>query len=197
MLDRQWPIPVTCNRHRAVKRLNPGALRLLARFLGLGLICLAPAIAPGNAKADPEFVTAYFYEFKPERCSVSLDGYGASICDAGAITVAANDRNSVNIHLIGKLGQWQLMISNGREFVPQVDAVIIRTVEHATSDYPVPDFYFQRGADGIIQGNCSPIPLTPQTSARCIVKLFDGRSLEVSFKTNNLSPSRNVRREPQ
>ena len=178
-----------------MKCLASDALQLLARCLGLSLVCLSPAIAPGNADAGQEFVTAYFYEFIPERCSVSLEGYGTSSCDAGAVTVAADDRSSVNIHLFGKLGHWQLMISNGREFVPQVGAVIIRTVEHATSNYPVPDFYFQRGEKGIIEGNCSPISIMPQTSARCIVKLFDGRSLDVSFKTNNLSPSRNVRRE--
>lgn len=176
-----------------MKPLGPKAILSLARCFWLSAMFVAPPITPGNAAAGPEFVDAYFYEFKPERCSVKLDNYGSSSCDVGAITVAANDKSSVNIHLIGKLGQWQLMISDGRGFAPQVDAVIIRTVEHATSDYPVPDFFFQRGDKGIVEGSCSPIPITPQTSARCIVKLYDGRSLEISFKTNNLSPSRNVR----
>ena len=149
-----------------------------------GVLLMEAPLALGK----PRYVNAFFYQFTPTSCRVSLTGYGSSDCKYGAISVATGDRDSVNLHLMGKLGQWQLMLEEGGTLMPAVSAVLIRTNENVASNSPTPDFYYTFEDGGIMRGVCTAIPLTKKTSGRCVVNLQDGRTLDVSFATHSLKP---------
>ncbi len=49
--------------------------------------------SPENTtNAKPNYVKAYFYQFTPTSCRVSMTKYGASSCSAGMVSVAADNR---------------------------------------------------------------------------------------------------------
>lgn len=144
--------------------------------------------------SKPKYVNAYFYNFTPKSCRVSLSGFGSSSCTYGAISVAADSKDSINLHLISGLGQWQLMIADGDSFMPKVDVVLIRSTENIATKKPAPTFYFNSDDGGIIEGTCTPITITRSTSGRCTVRLKGSKILDVSFATDSLEPSNNVQR---
>ena len=149
--------------------------------------------SPENTtNAKPNYVKAYFYQFTPTSCRVSMTKYGASSCSAGMVSVAADNRDSVNIHLISPLGQWQILLAEGSSFLPKVDAILIRSTKNVAAKIPAPDFYFNSINGGILSGECTPVILKPELSVRCIVRLSDARMLEVSFATDSLKPADNV-----
>ena len=145
-----------------------------------------------SSLSKPKYVNAYFYQFVPKSCRVSLTGYGSSSCTYGAISVAADSKDSLNLHLISNLGQWQLMIVDGDSFMPKVDVVLIRSTENIASQKPAPTFYYNSEDGGIIEGICTPITITRRTSGRCTVRLKGEKLLDVSFTTDSLEPSKNV-----
>lgn len=102
------------------------------------------------------------------------------------------NRDSVNIHLISPLGQWQILLAEGSSFLPKVDAILIRSTKNVAAKIPAPDFYFNSINGGILSGQCTPVILKPELSVRCIVRLSDARMLEVSFATDSLKPADNV-----
>jgi len=146
------------------------------------------------ALGKPKYVNAFFYQFVPNSCRVSLTGYGSSSCTYGAISVAAGSKDSVNLHLISGLGQWQLMISDGDSFSPKVEVILIRSTENVANQQPTPTFYFNSEDGGIIDGSCTPIPITRKTSGRCTVRLKGSKLIDVSFTTDTLEPMNNVQR---
>ncbi len=142
--------------------------------------------------SKPKYVNAYFYDFTPKSCRVSLTGYGSSSCTHGVISVAADSKDSVNLHLISGLGQWQLVIADGDSFMPKVDVVLIRSSENIATKKPAPTFYYNSDDGGIIEGSCTPIPIARSTSGRCTVRLKGAKLLDVSFTTDSLEPSNTV-----
>jgi hypothetical protein len=150
---------------------------------------------PTNAKIS--HVKAYFYQFTPASCSVSLTKYGASSCSTGMISVAADDKDSVNIHLISPLGQWQILLADGSSFLPKVNAILIRSIKNVAAKIPAPDFYYNSTNGDILSGECTQVILAPQLSVRCIARLRDTRVLDVSFKTDSLKPADNVKQAYQ
>lgn len=153
------------------------------------MLSLSLLMAPSSAaRAGTQFVNAHFYAFKPTSCRVALDHYGASSCDAGAVSVAADNPDSVNLHMRGRLGQWQMLIKEATSATPRVDLVMIRSTASMARRQAKPDYFFTRKDGEIAQGTCSPIPLKKESRGRCIVRLKDGRALEMSFSTDNLSP---------
>ncbi|WP_233130264.1 hypothetical protein [Synechococcus sp. 1G10] len=169
--------------------------RIAFRLLPLTLVSLTSAVGIKAVLANPQYVEAYFYQFVPSSCKMSHSGYGRGACEAGAISVGSEDRSSVNLHIIGKLGQWQFLISQGNSFMPQVDVVLIRSLTSVASKKPKPDFYYTRDGGGIKEGSCTPITITPRSSGRCVVTLEDGKTIDVSFETNTLKPVENVQKE--
>jgi hypothetical protein len=166
-----------------------------ARLLHARAFLLGFALSAAHpVSAKPEFVDAYFYQFKPTSCSVSLTGYGSANCELGVLSVAADNKNSVNIHLISRLGQWQLMLSDGATFAPSVDVVLIRSKANIKSKTPSPDFYYSASERTIVDGKCTPITITQESSGRCVVRLSDGKTLDVSFSTRSLRPADNVQK---
>ena len=152
------------------------------------MVSLSLLMAPYAAKAGTKFVNAHFYAFKPTACRMALDHYGAGSCDAGAVSVAADNPDSLNLHLRGPLGQWQVLIKKSTSATPRVDLVMIRSTKSMARRQAKPDYFFTRKDGEIALGTCSPIPLKKESSGRCLVRLKDGRSLEMSFSTDNLSP---------
>lgn len=150
-----------------------------------------------TTNAKPNYAKAYFYQFTPTSCRVSLTKYGASNCSKGMVSVKADDKDSVNIHLIGPLGQWQILLAEGSSFLPKVDAILIRSTKNVAAKIPAPDFYFNSINGGILSGECTPVILKPELSVRCIVRLSDARMLEVSFATDSLKPADNVQQAYQ
>jgi hypothetical protein len=154
------------------------------------MISLSLLIAPSTAAwAGTKVVKAQFYEFKPTACRMALDHYGASRCDRGAVSVAADNPDSVNLHMRGNLGQWQVVIKEATSSTPRVDLVMIRSTENMARRLAKPDYFFTRKKGEIAQGTCSPISLNKESHGRCTVRLKDGRSLEMSFSTDNLIPA--------
>jgi hypothetical protein len=109
------------------------------------------------------------------------------------VSVAADDRDSVNIHLIGPLGQWQIMLADASSFLPKVDAILIRSIKNVAAKIPKPDFYYNSTDDDILSSECTRFILASQSSVRCIVRLRDAKSLDVSFETDSLKPADNVK----
>ena len=142
--------------------------------------------------SKPKYVNAYFYNFIPKSCRISLTGYGSSSCTQGVISVAADSKDSVNLHLISGLGHWQLMISDGDSFMPKVDVVLIRSTKNIASQKPAPTFYYTSEDGGIMDGTCTPLPIMRSASGRCTVRLKGAKLLDVSFTTDSLEPSNNV-----
>jgi hypothetical protein len=89
------------------------------------------------------------------------------------------------------------MIADGGTFMPSVMAVLIRSRANVASKTPAPDFYFSTDDGGIVNSSCTPIPVSPSSSARCIVQLKNDKSLDVSFATKTLRPADNVERSYQ
>ncbi|WP_216903801.1 hypothetical protein [Synechococcus sp. CCY 9618] len=172
-------------RHPYLKSNDQRGFKHWIPVISLSLL-MAPSTA---ARADTKFVNAHFYAFTPTACRMALDQYGASSCDAGAVSVAADNPDSVNLHMHGKLGQWQLLIKEATSTRPRVDLVVIRSSESIAKNQAKPDYFFTRSKGEITKGNCSPIPLKKESRGRCTVRLKDGRSLEMSFSTHNLSPA--------
>jgi hypothetical protein len=152
-------------------------------------ICITAGL---SVAAKPKFVQAHFYEFIPTKCHVSLTGLGSAKCESGALSVAAQDRGSVNIHLMSKLGQWQFILSNGETFAPDISYVIIRSNANISNQSPAPDFYYSSQNGDILEGVCTPIPITQKTSGRCVARFKDGRRLDISFSTDALGRMLNV-----
>jgi hypothetical protein len=161
-----------------------------AKALLLGFV--SALTLPVSAK--PEFVDAYFYQFQPSSCRVSLAGYGSATCEYGVLSVAADNKNSVNIHLVGRLGHWQLMLSDGATFAPVVDVILIRSTANLQENKPSPAFYYTTDDRTILDGKCTPIIISSISSGRCVVKLADGKTLDVSFATQSLRPADNVQK---
>ncbi len=160
------------------------------------MVSLSLLIAPSTAaQAGTTFVNAHFYEFKPTACRMALDHYGESSCDRGAVSVAADNPDSVNLHMRGKLGQWQVVIKEATSATPRVDLVMIRSTANMASRQAKPDYFFTRKNGEIAQGTCSPLSLNKESRGRCTVRLKDGRSLEMSFSTDNLIPANNALEE--
>ena len=146
------------------------------------------------ADASPQVMEAYFYEFKPSSCQISLTGYSSGGCEEGAITVSTQDINSVNIHLFGKLGHWQLVLSSGNSLTPKVEYAIIRSATSLSDKKPIPDFLYSKENGDIVDGSCTPIPITSSTSGRCIVQLRNGNNIDIRFKTNSLKQMQDVQK---
>jgi len=175
-------------------RRHTSSMNLIQRLVLITCILGVEFFAASDVRANPEYSEAYFYEFAPDSCNISLGDRLSGGCKEGAITVATSDSNSVNLHFFGDLGHWQLVISNGRSFSPVVDYVIIRSNSNKQNMDPLPDHYFSRENGDIIEGRCTPIPIIRKTSARCKIKLRDGKLIDTSFKTSNLKPMQNVQR---
>ena len=164
-------------------------------------ILVAPICLPGllffhasTSFGKPRYVNAYFYQFIPKSCRVSLAGYGSASCMHGVISVASDNKGSVNLHLISSLGQWQLLIVDGDSFMPKVDVVLIRSTEDIATQKPAPTFYYNSEDGGIIEGSCTPIPIARSTFGRCTARLKGAKHLDVSFATDSLEPVNDVQK---
>jgi len=160
-------------------------------------ICILKSLffyAP-TSHSKPRYTNAFFYEFAPKICRISLTGYGSTeSCTNGVISVSKDDKESVNLHLISSLGQWQLAIKDADSIMPRVDVILIRSIANLATKKPAPTFYYNSDDGGIIEGNCTPIPITRHTSGRCTVRLKGAKLLDVSFTTDSLEPAKNVQR---
>ena len=78
------------------------------------------------------------------------------------------------------------MLVDGTSFSPMATAVVIRSMKNIANQDLSLDAYFSYGNDQIAEGGCTPISISPRTSARCTVRLGDGRIVDAAFKTDSL-----------
>lgn len=164
--------------------------RLLA--VGLSASLTQASLNPLKASAQGEYVDAYFYEMTPFECKVSIGGRTYNKCTDGAISVAADDQNSVNLTVIGEFGKIQLVVSGANTPTSVVTGLLL--VQGSGIADEEPDFgtvYWSETGD-ITRGRCQRIPITKSSSARCIVSLRNGEKVDVYYSTENLRPMKQV-----
>lgn len=147
-----------------------------------------------KAKSDVQNVKAYFYEFKPSTCLISLNSStSTSDCSHGIISVAKDDSSSVNISLISERSMWQLVLSEGDTSQPKIGVIAVYSIENLKGPNVKPQFLLDRDNGDIIRGTCSSIKIMKKTSGNCEVLLKGGNTIQIKFETNNLKLSDNVR----
>lgn len=150
-------------------------------ILTIFTMVVIPVLGSVNAETNSQQQSAYFYSFEPEKCFMSFDGFGKiNECYRGVISVAVNNPKSVNVSLISELGVWQIALSKGDSIQPQINRILIRSLEGKRISH------YSRNDNEIIKGACSSIRIKKNTSGNCSIKLSDGRQIVLKFETDNL-----------